>query len=41
MSYVLEDLDLIEADVILELRQKFDKSRNLTLGFIKYLNNQE
>ncbi|HBF88554.1 MAG TPA: four helix bundle protein [Bacteroidales bacterium] len=41
MSYVLEDLNLVAEKDIEELRQKCDKSRNLTLGFIKYLNNHE
>ncbi len=38
MSYVLEDLEYIEQCDIIELREKSEKTKNLTLGFIKYLN---
>jgi four helix bundle protein len=38
ISYVLEDLEYLELKYILELREKNEKTKNLTLGFIKYLN---
>lgn len=37
MSYAIEDMQLLEHPKIQELREKAEKTRNLTLGFIKYL----
>lgn len=40
ISYVLEDLEYLEIKDIVELKEKSEKTRYLTLGFIKYLNNK-
>ena len=39
MSYTLEDINLLEPNLIKELRDKTEETRNLTLGLIKYINN--
>jgi len=41
MSYAIEDIQLLEPHEIKELREKAEKTRNLTLGFIKYLDKQD
>ena len=40
MSYAIEDIQLLEPREIKELREKAEKTKNLTLGFIKYLDKQ-
>lgn len=37
MSYVLEDLNYLNIDELKSLREKTEDTRNLTLGFIRYL----
>ena len=37
MTYVFEDLNLLNDSEIKKLREECDKVRNLTLGFIRYL----
>jgi len=41
ISYVLEDLEYLESNDIKEMREKSEKTRYLTLGFIKYLDNNK
>ena len=41
MSYAIEDIQLLEPHEIKELREIAEKTRNLTLGFIKYLDKQD
>ena len=41
MSYMLEDTEYLEPDDIKELREKTEKTRNLTLGLIRYVDNKK
>ena len=41
MSYMLEDTEYLEPDDIKELREKAEKTRNLTLGLIRYVDNKK
>lgn len=40
MTYVLEDLNLIEVGEIIKLREESEKVKSLTLGLIRYLEKQ-
>ena len=41
MLYVLEDLEYLNAKEITDLRETVDKTRNLTLALIKYINQNQ